>query len=132
MSKSGRVAALLLVFIVAFCVWYSLASNYDYDDLAGSYVRVGGGETCKLFLRRDHTFKEELDHSGSSQIAEGTWRRYGQAHVSFSKTFLKVNGEELNASGEAHGEFEKPFGVLPSLTLAPIPGGPIFRKSIFH
>ena len=60
--------------------------------------------------------------SGSVRKAEGTWHRYGESHVSFSQTFLTVSGQELNGSGEAHGEFEKRLGIFPVLTQAPSAG----------
>jgi hypothetical protein len=68
---------------------------------------------------------------GDVQKAQGTWHRYGQAHVSFSSEFLIVSGQELNADHEAHGEFGKTAGLLPFLTLAPLPDGPRFAKSLF-
>jgi hypothetical protein len=51
-----------------------------------------------------------------------------EAHVSFSSEFLKVSGQELDAAGEAHGQFDKTLGLLPYLTLAPLPDGPAFRR----
>lgn len=84
-----------------------------------------------LNLRADHTFAEEFKNSGDVQRATGTWHRYGQAHVSFSRKFLKVSGQELNASGEAHGEFAKSLGLFPVLTLAPLPNGLEFRRRVF-
>jgi hypothetical protein len=95
------------------------------------YVLDQAGERCVLTLRKDHTFLEELNKSSNIQRATGTWHRYGEAHVSFSQEFLKVSGQQLNASGEAHGEFEKRAGLFPMLTLAPLPDGPEFRKRLF-
>jgi hypothetical protein len=114
--------------IVALVVWYSIAANYDYGALAGTYVFNRNGEKCTLHLRPDQTFTEELNRSGVDQEAKGRWHRYGEAHVSFSSEFLKVSGQELNADGESHGQFDKTLGLLPFLTLAPLPDGPRFRK----
>ena len=55
---------------------------------------------------------------------------YGESHVSFSREFLTISGQEVNAEGEAHGEFSKTLGLLPCLILAPLPDGPRFRKKL--
>jgi hypothetical protein len=123
------IAAVLLVGL--FLSWYYAAANYDYDALAGVYILDRNGERCVLSLRSNHTFTEELTSAGTLQKAEGTWHRYGESHVSFSMEFLRVSGEELNASGESHGEFEKRLGLFTVLTLAPLPNGPEFHKRIF-
>jgi hypothetical protein len=118
--------------VVLFVVWYVLAVNYDYGALAGTYVFNQNGERCTLYLRSDRTFPEELVRAGSYQTAQGTWHRYGEAHASFSSGFLEVAGARLNATGEAHGQFNKTLGLFPSLTLAPIPGGPTLKKKLFR
>ncbi len=132
MNRSARMSAVVLVLIVLLGVWYSLASNHSYGALAGTYVFSRNGEKCTLYLRADQTFFEELDRSGALQKAQGQWHRYGEAHVSFSSEFLKVSGQEFNAAGEAHGEFDKTLGLLPFLTLAPIPDGPVLQKKLFR
>ena len=118
--------------IVLFGLWYSIAANYDYGALSGTYIFNRDGEKCTLYLRPNQTFSEELIRGGVMQEAQGRWRRYGEAHVSFSSEFLKVSGQELNASGEAHGQFDKTLGLHPYLTLAPLPGGPTFDKKWFR
>jgi len=120
----------IILSIALFAVWYSVAANYDYGALAGSYVFHGNGETCTLQLRPDRTFVQELNRSGRTQKSEGQWHRYGEAHVSFSDEFLKVSGEEVNADGQAHGQFDKRFGIFPVLILAPLPSGPQFHKKL--
>jgi len=133
MTISKRMRRTFVVLGVAglLCVWYIVAANYDYGALAGTYAFEGDGTRCTLSLRADRTFTEELVLDGHSQTVDGTWHRYGEAHVSFSKDFLKLAGEELNADGEAHGQFDKTLGLLPSLTLAPVPGGPVLRRRLF-
>lgn len=121
----------VLTAIVLLCGWYAVAANYDYQALAGTYVLTRNGEKCTLKLRSDHTFSEEIDRSGSLQIVRGQWHRYGESHVSFSSEFLKLPGQELNESGEAHGQFDKTLGILPFLVLAPVPNGPTLRKHLF-
>jgi hypothetical protein len=61
-----------------------------------------------------------------------TGDRYGESHVSFSNEFLQISGEEMNAAGQAHGEFHMLLGIFPILVLAPLPGGPKFHKQLFH
>jgi len=128
----SRWALGMALIIILFWVWYSVASNYDYAALAGTYVFHGNGETCTLYLRPDRTFVQELSHSGEIQKSQGNWYRYGQAHVSFSNEFLKLSGEEMNADGQAHGQFEKTLGIFPTLVVAPLPNGPEFHRRLFH
>jgi hypothetical protein len=130
--KLATVGGTLLVAVIVGVAWYSVAANYDYRALAGTYVFDQGGERCTLQLRPDQTFSEELNRGGVAQEAQGRWRRYGEAHVSFSSEFLKVSGQELNAAGESHGQFDKRFGLMRSLTLAPLPDGPTFQKKWFR
>ncbi len=118
--------------IVLLCGWYAVAANYDCQALAGTYILTGNGEKCTLKLRSDQTFSEEIYRSGNLQIVRGHWHRYGESHVSFSSEFLKLPGQELNESGEAHGQFDKTLGILPFLVLAPLPNGPTLRKHLFR
>jgi hypothetical protein len=131
-NKRTIFIAATIAFIGLFVAWYHTAANYDYDALAGVYVFERNDERCVLDLRPDRTFQEQLSRSGSVRTAEGTWHRYGESHVSFSQTFLTVSGQELNASGEAHGEFEKRLGLFPMLTLAPLPDGPRLHKRLLR
>lgn len=127
-----RLALGILLSIIAFWVWWAVAFNYGYGALAGTYVFHGNGETCTLYLRLDRTFVQELSRSGEIQKSQGSWHRYGESHVSFSNEFLKLSGEEMNADGQAHGQFEKTLGIFPALVLAPLPNGPKFHKKLFH
>src|SRR3981081_1806750 len=111
MSTSRVSGAILLLLIVLFVAWYSVAANYNYGALAGTYVLNRDGETCTLYLRPDRTFVQELNRSGNLVKAQGQWHRYGESHGSLSSEFLKVSGQEMNADGEAHGQFEKIFGL---------------------
>jgi hypothetical protein len=122
----------ILVGIALFCGWYVVAANYDYGALAGTYVWAGNGAQYTLKLASDHTFFEEIDDSGTRQIVQGQWHRYGESHVSFSNQFVKLPREELNAAGEAHWQFEKTLGILPSLVLAPLPNGPRLHRHLFR
>jgi hypothetical protein len=132
MKKLVLVVGVLVLVAGAFVGWYSIAANYDYGALSGTYTLSQNGEKCTLHLRPDQTFTQEVESGGVAQEAQGRWRRYGQAHVSFSGEFLKVAGQELNASGESHGQFDKTLGLFPSLTLAPLPDGPTFHKKLFR
>ena len=126
-AVAGTVGAIVLFFL-----WYGISANYDYSALAGTYVLNQAGEICTLSLRPDRTFSQQIDGPSGTRKAEGQWHRYGQSHVSFSSEFLKVTGEEMNASDEAHGQFEKSLGLWPSLTFAPIPGGPTLHRKLFR
>jgi len=131
LNRFAKISALILLPIALLDAWYVVAADYDYGALAGTYVFDQNGERCTLHLRSDRTFTEELNHAGAVQTAEGTWRRIGEAGVSFSKEFISVVGEERSATGEAYGSFDKEFGLLTTLTLAPQFSGPILRKKLF-
>ncbi len=122
---------IFVVVVSTLLEWYSIAANYSYAALAGTYTLRSSDQTCALHLRPDRTFTEELNRQGVTQKAHGQWDRYGEAHVSFSSEFLKLSGQELNASSQAHGQFDKALGLFPSLTLAPLPDGPRLRKKPF-
>lgn len=127
-----RLTAAGFSFAVVFCLWYSIAANYDYGALAGTYRFHGNEEICMLRLEADGTFQQEIARSGGSSKSQGHWHRYGLWHVSFSGEFQILPGEELNAAGEAHGQFEKFLGIFPELVLAPLANGPKFHRVIFH
>lgn len=127
-----RSAYVVVVLLIAFTIWYSIAANYDYGALSGTYEFRGGGETCTLRLNSDRTFQQVVFHSGVTRKSQGQWLRYGEAHVSFSSEFLTLPGEELNQEHEAHGQFEKTIGLFPKLVLAPIPDGPKFHRLLFN
>lgn len=122
----------VLVVIALFFGWYYIAANHDYAALAGTYVFHGNGEVCTLHLQSDRTFVEDLNRSGETQRSQGQWHRYGQSHVSFSNEFQRLTGEEMNAEGQAHGQFEKLLGIFPRLVLAPLPDGPTLHKKWFR
>ena len=125
----SRISFLLAVGL--FLGWYYIASNYDYNALAGTYVLESKEESSILILNADHTFEQLVKSSGRAMQAKGTWQRYGEAHVSFSSEFVKPKGEEVNHSGEAHGEFRKTLGLWPTLILAPLEDGPKYRRKVF-
>jgi hypothetical protein len=127
-----KAVAAPVLFVAVFCLWYSIASNYDYGALAGTYRFYGEGEKCILYLHADHTFQQEVTRSVETRKSQGTWHRYGESHVSFSGEFQVLPGENLNQSGEAHGQFEKVMGLFPTLVLAPLPDGPRFRRQILR
>ena len=132
MSGFLRASCGVLLVIALFFGWYYIAANYDYAALAGTYVFHGNGETCTLHLHSDRTFVQELNRSGETRRSQGSWHRYGESHVSFSNEFQKLSAQEMNAEGQAHGQFEKVLGIFPSLVLAPLPDGPRFHRKWFR
>ncbi|SNS27990.1 hypothetical protein SAMN05421770_101319 [Granulicella rosea] len=126
-----KVVLLLLVLPIAWG-WYVVAADYDYSALSGTYVFSGGGEKCILRLEPNETFTQILSRDGKTSSVQGSWHRYGEAHVSFSAEFIPLVGEDLKPLGAPHGQFDKTFGFFPSLTLAPLPDGPTFRKKLFR
>ena len=126
-----RAIGVVLGGLLVFACWFSVASNYGYKALAGTYEFSGSGEKCNLRLLPDGSFVQKLESQGTTKEVRGRWYRYGEAHVSFSNEFIAVSGEEPNAAGETHGQFNKKLGIFPSLTLAPFTHGPLFRRKLF-
>jgi hypothetical protein len=132
MNKSARVSTALLLVSAAFLLfwgWYAVASNYDYEAVAGTYTLKLPDESSTLVLKSDRTFKQELTHLGRVERAKGSWRRLGEGGIAFSKEFLKVSGQEFDAEGTAYGEINKSLGLFFSISLNP--GGSTFRKKLF-
>lgn len=123
-----RTVLVLLGSVGALIAWYVVAADYDYGALAGTYVFHEGDETCTLRLNADHTFSEQLMRGKQVETATGEWRRFGEARMALSSSFLKVSRQELGPSGENYGQFYKTFGVIPYLQLDPDPGGPVLRR----
>jgi len=128
MRNSGRARGLLgllsvvgvvIVAWLCFGLWFAVASDYSDGVASGTYHLAQNGETSALILRPDHSFQQELDHAGTVQHAEGTWRHVSSfGGLAFSKEFLVVRGQELGANGLAYGDLNKLFGIFPgSITL---------------
>jgi hypothetical protein len=128
MQRRLKIAVLIFAPIAAFVAWFYIAANYDYGALSGEYVYKTKDASCVLYLHSDTTFVQNLSDSGRLEHVHGQWRRYGQAGVSFSNEFLKLPGQEFDGSNAAFGKFDKTLGIFPKLTLAPLPGGPVFHK----
>lgn len=134
MTKSifDRVALAILLSIVVFVAWYSVAADYGYAAVSGTYVLHHDQEISTLVLKPDRTFEQEVRRGGKVERAQGNWRRIGEGGIVFSKEFLKLTGQEVRTDGQADGEVKKRcLGLRMSIKLNPDQGGPIFRKKLF-
>jgi hypothetical protein len=122
MKTLARVSFILFGLIALFSVWYSIAANYDYQALFGTYVIDRPDETCTLRLQADGTFFEVLKRPNSVHAASGTWHRFGEAGVEFSPSFLMLSGQGRNSEGGVYGHFEKTLTLFPFLTLESVDG----------
>ncbi len=98
-----RVSCGIFLAIALFFLWYSVASDYGYRALSGTYSFASNGESATLVLKSDHSFQQELSNHGKVERATGTWRRFGEGGVAFSKEFLTVPGQELGQDGTPYG-----------------------------
>jgi hypothetical protein len=129
----GRLALVILLSIIVFWVWYSVAADYGYAAVSGTYTLQRGDETSTLVLRPDHSFQQEISRAGKVERAQGSWRRIGEGGIVFSKEFLRVAGEEVRPDGQADGEVKKRcLGLLLSINLNPSPNGPTFHKKLLR
>jgi hypothetical protein len=130
--------------IALFCVWFAIASNYDYDALAGTYNFKNSDCSSTLVLKADRTFSQQLTEDGKTNSASGTWRRIGEGGVNFSLGFLRIPGakqyreefpdhlEGTVEDDEYYGHFEKILTLYPMLKLNANPPGPTLYKRLFH
>jgi hypothetical protein len=132
MSKSAFAGWGFLLAVVLFCVWYTVAANYSYGAVSGTYNFRENRETSTLILKEDRSFQQELSSNGKLESARGSWRRIGEGGVVFSKEFLRMTGQEVRSDGQADGEVKKKFGLFLSIHLSPDPGGPVFHKQLFR
>jgi hypothetical protein len=132
MKRLVYVGGALVLVVGVFVGWYSIASNYDYGAVSGTYSLQLNGEESSLVLKRDRSFQQELKHDGRVEQSQGTWRRIGEGGVVFSKEFLKVPGQVTRPDGQADGEVKKSLGLFMSIALTPDPGGPVFHKKLFR
>ncbi len=132
MSTPARVSGGILLLIILFWGWYSVAASYDYDAVSGTYsLQLSNGESSTLVLNKDRSFEQELNRERRVEHVQGSWRRIGEGGVVFSQDFLKLTGQEVRPDGQADGEIKKSFGLFLSIALNPDPGGPVFRKKLF-
>jgi hypothetical protein len=122
----------LAVLVLLFWAWYVVAADYGYKAVSGKYRFSGDGEISTLILSRDHSFRQELNRSGSVEHAQGSWRRIGEGGVVFSKEFLRVAGQTARPDGQVDGQIVKRYlELVPSIAFEPEGGGPVFYKKWF-
>jgi hypothetical protein len=118
----------IIALFALFCVWFSIASNYDYDALRGTYTYKNANVSSTLVLHADRTFSQQLTDGGKTVSASGTWNRIGEGGVTFSADFLRLPGQQSSADvpgadqdSIAHpwfyGYFDKTLTVYPVLRL---------------
>ena len=128
--RTGGGVFLIIAFLLC---WYTVAADYGYRAVSGTYLFQCDEETSTLILRQDRSFQQDLNRDGKIQHVQGTWRRIGEGGVVFSKEFLKVKGQEVRSDGQADGEVEKRFaGFFPSIRFEPQFKGPKFNKRLFR
>lgn len=109
--------ASLGVIVIAFG-WLFFATDYSDHMVVGTYVMDGGGQTCILTLKADHSFHQERTQMGKTSAADGAWRRIGEGGLAFSKQFLIMPGQEPGPDGTSYGSIHKTLGLVPSIALA--------------
>jgi hypothetical protein len=131
--RLARIIGLLaFLAIVLFCFWYWEAENYSQSSMSGTYTFHSEKEKSILVLRADHTFQQELERDGNVKRASGSWRITGLGHISFSREFLMMSGEESCYEEPACGLVRNNFGFV-SFALGLTPDeGPTFHKRLFR
>jgi|SRR5580658_8334519 hypothetical protein len=134
MNALWKASSGVLVTILLFCIWYSIAANFGYEAVSGTYTLRQNGEASTLILRPDHTFHQDLLTAERSEQAEGSWYRIGEGGIRFSKEFLKATGQETEPDGTTVGQVKKTIGLFVRIELNanPVPGAPTFHKRLFR
>lgn len=128
LGASGGVLLLL-----ALCwVLYSAMADYSYRAVSGIYKAEGGGSISTLRLNSDRTFEQDTLRGNERLHTQGTWERFGEARISFSKEFLRVNGESARPDGQVDGEVVKRFGFFFTIPIESSWGGRVFYKRPFQ
>ena len=119
--------------LLALCwVLYSAMADYSYLAVSGVYKAEGGGTTSILRLNADRTFEQDITQGDQTRHAKGTWERFGNGRVAFSKEFLRANGEAARTDGQVDGEVVKRFGFFYTIPIESTWGGRVFYKRPFQ
>jgi hypothetical protein len=133
----------VVAFIALFCVWFSIASNYDYDALRGTYTYDNANVSSTLVLNADRTFSQQLTDGGKTVRASGTWRRIGEGGVALSADFLRLPGQQSSADTPGadpdsiahpwfYGYFDKTLTVYPVLRLEGTASNLAMHRNLFR
>ena len=68
--------------------------------------------------------------NGVRDESDGTWRRFGEAHVAFSGGMMALPQQRIMPDGDAYASFYKSRGIWPYISLDSITTAAIYRKSI--
>ena len=110
---------------------YGVIADYSYRAVAGVYRAKSHGVVSTLLLGEDQGFAQEVVLNGKTQRSRGTWRRFGEGRVAFSKEFIRMQGEEARSDGQVDGEVEKTLGLFFTIHIDPDPGGSVYHKRLF-
>jgi len=143
LKRVGYAVGSILLALALFCVWYSIAANYDYAALSGTYEYDKDGITSTLYLKKDGTFQQKLVAGDNVDMSKGTWCRIGEGGVTFSKEFMRLPGQlsyldkfgpDLNGNKDADadfgGYFEKVLTLFPVLYVDGKPNDLKFSKRL--
>ena len=113
----NRTASILAILFLLACWWWQ-SWNFNDPFVAGEYVSKSNGICNNVRLNKDHTFAQELWHGDrSAQSAEGTWRRFGEGGIAFSKSFLGASPQAVT-SDNVYGMLDNTLGYH-TLTIDP-------------
>jgi hypothetical protein len=124
-------AAVFLLAVAIGMVWFWEGENFSDGAVSGTYTFNVNGESTILVLGLDHTFRQEQKKDRKVTHAEGKWHVFGEGGIGFSQEFLRVSGQEAASTSQVNGQIKNWFGLV-SITLAPNPDGPTFRKNVLR
>jgi hypothetical protein len=117
MNQAVRMACAFVFLLICYVAWGVVALDYSDRAASGTYFLSQNDDTSTLVLKPDHTFQQELSQSGKLPHASGTWRRFGQGGVAFSRDLLALSGQEIRGNGIAYAQMQKRLGLFTSLVL---------------
>ena len=128
--STNRNASILAIAFLLACWWWE---SWDFNDpfVAGEYISETAGACNVLTLNMDHSFDQQLwQGDRSATHSTGSWRRFGEAGIAFSTTFLGAAPDSI-AKDNVYGMLDNTFGYH-TLTIDSQTKPVRFHKSLIH
>jgi hypothetical protein len=131
MRKTTKRAAILICLLLLAVFWWWHSWNFEDRFVVGEYVAKTEGECNVLELNSDHTFNQKVSKGDRLTVpAAGTWRRFGEAGVAFSNSFIGATPDAFT-NNNVYAMLDNTFGFH-SLTVDPQTKPLTFHKRLLH
>ena len=111
-------------------LWYGRTDPSPSSLIAGTYAGDEEGVPATLVMKNDHTFDQEVTHTGLTRHAHGNWSVREDGDILFSRDFLKTSGESLTSNEMASAWDPKGSNLQIQVAVNPSFTQPRFRKTM--